>query len=74
MPEIVPAKVVLVLSPPVVRKPPPSATTLPAAPVNEPMVWLAPFRSSVAPPALRLTAVAEGNCADWPAPNHLSSK
>ena len=47
MPDIVPENVVLVLSLPVVSVAEPSVT-LPA-PASEPMVWLKPSRSSVAP-------------------------
>ena len=49
VPEIAPEKVVLVLSLPVVSVAAPSVT-LPA-PASEPIVWLKPLKSSVAPDA-----------------------
>ncbi len=54
LPLSVPPKVVLVLSPPVVSVALPSWSSPPAVPPpdSEPMVWLKPFRSSVAPAVL----------------------
>src|SRR4051794_33561073 len=60
VPFTLPANVVELLSPPVVSVPAPRATALPATPDNDPIVWMLPPRSSVAPLAGMLTAAAAG--------------
>src|SRR5438094_464277 len=53
------AKVTVGVPSPVVRVPLPRVTLLPPTPDSEPMVWLTPLRSRVAPLLVRETAVHE---------------
>ena len=60
---ITPAKLVLVLSPPVVKTGEPDTpllTVVPLTPASEPIVSLLPFRSSVAPLTVKDTALPDG--------------